>query len=35
LGVDVFSITEAQAEELVIAKLEQIKNRNINSFTHD
>jgi hypothetical protein len=31
---DVFSITEEQASELVAAKLEQIKNRNISEFDY-
>ena len=34
-GYDVFSITEGQASELVAAKLEQIKNRNINAFDYN
>ena len=34
-GYDVFSITEEQASELVAAKLEQIKNRNISEFDYN
>ena len=34
-GYDVFSITEEQASELVAAKLEQIKNRNISAFDYN
>jgi DNA topoisomerase-1 len=34
-GFDVFSITEGQASELVAAKLEQIKNRNISAFDYN
>jgi DNA topoisomerase-1 len=34
-GYDVFSITEGQASELVAAKLEQIKNRNISAFDYN
>ena len=32
---DVFSITSEQAEELVKAKIEQVKNRNINVFEYE
>ena len=34
-GFDVFSISESEASELVAAKLEQIKNRNISVFDYN